>query len=513
MFKSKTKLKFADENGISNIEMYTDLLNSKKKKLYNKLAFLCSPLFSLNPQSSGLFNNLIKKQSKKKLNVFKIILNIFLFLAWNNFILFLWSAKKIINYFYMSKKIINIDNQLIIDVPVITQLVIDSKKYNDRYLGRLSEIIINKNINSIFLFFIVDKKDFNSIANFLKLKKILKSQKINYFTEFDLLSFKFIFQFILFQFTYLKENLILYKNFECLNYKDKILKNEIILSLPKNILPAFARYKIGLEIGNKFNKVNLFNYCEYQEKDKTFFLGLRSENSNTHISAFQPIIKIPSYSNYFIPEEDMVYNIVPDKIYVNGKFYIPNVTNVKYSEPLSLRHSKIFIKQPKLGSHILIALTNDDNENKHMINLIKKSNLSKKNLILKMHPNNNKQLINRLTPSNWTVSKEGIYELFALSDIIVTAGSGTAVEGIASGLSCIIIDCNSNLTSNPLTKLGYHKSWCYASNSNDLEQAYQKLIHFKNNNDEEHNIIKNNYLDLFFTNFDDNKLLSLISCN
>ena len=82
---------------------------------------------------------------------------------------------------------------------------------------------------------------------------------------------------------------------------------------------------------------------------------------------------------------------------------------------------------------------------------------------------------------NWEIdSNPDINETFSKSSLIITSGTGSALEAVVSRKSVIIVADKTTFTTNPLSyKLGKGVVWDEVSDVEELEVAYNKLMQIR----------------------------------
>ena len=101
----------------------------------------------------------------------------------------------------------------------------------------------------------------------------------------------------------------------------------------------------------------------------------------------------------------------------------------------------------------------NEDDNNFMFGLLRTSILANTELTIKPHPFNSFSKNKTKYKKNWSLSTENIDDLMKKSKLIITSGSGTAVEFVSNGIACIIIKNKKMIGSNPLTNLGKGKIW------------------------------------------------------
>ena len=118
------------------------------------------------------------------------------------------------------------------------------------------------------------------------------------------------------------------------------------------------------------------------------------------------------------------------------------------------------------------------------------------NLKIKLHPT--QKPTDFQLPPNISLVSGNLYDFFQTSQIVITTGSGTAVEAVAVGVSVIIVASKTNLTSNPLIDYGKGEIWETVSEKDEVMEMVEKLSKFREENPERILEIAEYYKNNFF---------------
>ncbi|EJF07765.1 hypothetical protein ThvES_00001040 [Thiovulum sp. ES] len=455
-----------------NLKEFFDFINKKKSK--NFFAIINTTL-TANPYVSDFPKNYFLKIEGKNNIFIEFFKSIFIFYLKMSFKLSLFVVHKIIFSIIFNKQIK--DKNILIDTFLISEQVLEKNEFYDKYFQGLPEVLDKKNIEYSYLLRIF-KLGINPIS-FFRILNILKNEK--YLFDFQIVKFsdlpKIFFQIFIYPFQTLT---LLDKNRQ-FNY-------HIIKDIRNQSFEAFSRYFVGKNI-SEMNFKKIISWNEFQVIERSFNFGYKTANGKAEIIGSQLYINYPTYFNTYIFEEDFKTLSAPHRILVNGKYYIKN----NFLElGVSLRYKDLFAFKNNLDRSEILLLTPYFKD--RTINLFEICKNTK--LQLKLHPTQKASEFQ--IPESFKLVSGNLYDLFKTSEIMITDESGTAVEGVAVGVSVVIIESQNNLTANPLVEFGQGEIWEFASNREELEIAIQKLKKYRKENPERVLEISNWYKNNFF---------------
>ena len=335
----------------------------------------------------------------------------------------------------------------------------------------------------------------------------LSESKYKFITEFDLLTWKDMIGMCIFVIKYPFSLINLIGRHKVDNEIDRVLHYSLNLSLKDYTITAFIRYLIGKNLAQKYPNAKLLSYCEFQVIDRTLYKGIKDFSDDIKIYAYQQFVKYPAFMNMYISEQE-VNDVIPDKIIVNGDFYIPGNTNYNYMS-LSIRSKKIFdIKMNSNADTTLVLLPYFPKEAKCILELISNSFISDSNLIIKPHPTLNSKVYDNFIQPHWRIVGGDIYQFLKDAKIVITSSSGTAIEAVSVGISVIVAGSPSDaIPIDPLINLGRGAIWDKVNNSNKLSVVYKQLVQQRVDNPDKIKYFSHKYMNLFFTKPTEEKIL------
>ena len=466
---------------IKNVYTFISLMN---QIAYKDIFMLSCQVLSKNPFTNSFLMRYLKNKKVQKwrlISIFRKLLKYYFF-SFKNYIKYLIGF---IEYFLSGIKFNHnsSNNQLIlIDMPFLISNIQKSCSFTDSYFPGLTNLLSKMHLQYAYLpEFVGMKKDFT----LFKILKILKREKIPIITEYQLLTSLDLFRILHFIIFY---PLRVYRFLKRLNedvYEQNLLKSELMDTLDQITFSSFSRYLQGRRIAQlRYKNIKVISWDENQVTNKNLYKGLRQNCKKVKIYGAQLLIYSKNVLNIVTDENETDFGIVPDKIVVNGPWYLPKKTCLNYTLGPSLRFSKIFSTNIEKSNmrNILVLLPYYKDEARNILELLNKITTFPAPLLIKPHPAIDIKEFQHLFPLNAILAKENIYGLFKKTKIMISGGaSGTLVEATSLGIPTIFIKDPQKFNGNPLPDYGKGVIWDEAINSKELKEKIYKfdkaLIH------------------------------------
>lgn len=492
-----------------------EFLSAINQTAYKDIYLLSNEVLSKNPLTNKFLSRFLQEEDPQPTNrlyifskllqyYFKSIVHFIVYLL--NFIVFYVSGLRYpMNY--TRKEFTLIDTFFLIDK------IDKAGTYEDEYFVGLSEVLNKLNKHYAYLPVFCSTKN---PLKLLRVLKLIKKEEIPIITEYQILSISdvlLIFLFILiYPFKVFKLIKALDSNYaKCIGDGDvavsardiSLLKNELIDNLPHVIFHRFSRYLQGRKIAQlPYDKIKLISWFENQAIDKNLYKGLRKAESKIKIYGIQSFIVPRIILNILVDENEDRFGVVPDKVIVNGPYYIPISTNIDFKVGPSFRYRKIFSTtiDKKEKSNILVLLSYVVNDTKNILSLLNKINLPAQNVIIKPHPVVTAEIFRSLIPKSSQIVNNDLYELFKTSKIVIGAASGSLLEAASMGIPVISVKNMSGIDYNPLPEYGRGLIWDEVASTFELETAitiFENALKDKIKNSEIDKVAKK-YREMFF---------------
>lgn len=454
-----------------------DFLSSVNQKAYNSIYLLSNIVLSKNPASNNFLNKFLKGEKASTQNIFTVVSRLFIY-YFKNFVYFVIYLL-FFSAFHLSGLRYSINPSLkkfmIIDTFFLIDRIQKKNKFEDSYFIGLKEVL--DNLGKYYAYLPVFYKTKNPIKMF-KIFKILKRDKEPVLTEYQLLTGMDLLKIFCFILVYPFKVLIFAKNIKEDTYLSGLLRSEIVDSLRCVSFFNFSRYLQGRRIaGLPCEKIKVISWFENQTIDKNLYKGLRECRHKTEIYGAQPFLYSKSGLNIFADENEAKFGIVPDKIVVNGLYFIPKFSTLNFIAGPSFRYKKLFEMEID-NSHkdnILVLLPYYMEDVCNIFNLLRGVNSACENIIVKVHPSVPLDKIKGLLPEKAKISDNNLYELFKTASVVLGAASGTLVESTSVGIPVIYVNNTERFDYNPLPDYGKGIIWDEADDSRDIERLIAKF--------------------------------------
>ena len=487
--------KIYNEISKSKVYLFNQLLEKTIKQIdKKKIDFFVSNTFDRSPLNSSLFKNfidlffldaLLKKNYKidivitdsqafynlllkhfdKKFNQINLInkKKNFLKLLYSNLsVLILLIIRVFIKVFFIKKKKIIKDKQLIFIDTFILPTHIDEDRY---YTGLIDILNQEKIINNIQIYFIPTITNIH-ISNFFNYyKKVLISDR-NFFIKDSYLKISDYF-YAIFHYARIKKIRFNEVKLNEIDYSDLI--NEDLNDIKYNTsIESLLNYRFIKNLyKNKINIIKFINWWENQPIDKGYNLALKKYYKNTNVLGYIGFVPRNFDFQLFPTDYEIKLNMIPDSIGVIGKGYKEIVnkfsTNLNIIDLPALRFDHIFKHKFKINKtknkNILIALPVDIFKSISLLDNIPK-NLDKIfpqfqiNIIVKSHPQTPENLtlknFNINNYKNCIIGQKSTLSYLKECDVLISSMSSICMEALAIGKPCLVFDESIGVEYNPI---------------------------------------------------------------
>ena len=385
-------------------------------------------------------------------------------------------------------------NDLVLDIFANVDRVCIDNKFNEPYFSDLYPVLNEAKKKYVFLPR-VNSISLNPIKAHKQLRtffKIINEDSNDFLFEFSLISIADFFRLIWLVLCYPFKTMNLIE--EEKSDMDIIFNSHVIKDISNVGFDAFSRYILGRNLGRIKNITKIYSWSEFQDIERSFNLGIR-ETGTISITACQFFVNYPNFFHSYISEVDEIKRCAPHKVLVNGRQYLRVCKNVSYELGVSLRYLNVFRYSPKTQGDSILVLGSYHIEETQ--NLLKVAEVVGEYLF-KGHPAVDNTKFRSELKSNKIITKTSIYDLFHCSHTVISAGSGTAAEAVACGVTVIIVARVDELIINPLVDFGKGKIWDIVFTEDELIDRYHALKHFRDNNPEEIKSIATWYKHNFF---------------
>lgn len=448
------------------------------KIAYKDIDMLSNEIFSKNPYGNVFIKQTLEDVDSPKISIFFVLQKLFTYYK-KSFKGFYYYIANLFVYFRYAKRFDfggHIGKELIaIDTFFIIEQVLEKKEnFRDTYF-KLDDILTSMGKQYVYL------PVFYGLYSPSKMKNVfinLKNSNLPIVYEYDLLKFVDYFKILFFIFRY-PIKIILFSIFALKKNKDdRLLRFALTESLASVTFHKHIRYLQGKRFDKfNFDAIKMISWFENQTIDKNLYKGVRSCNLKTYIIGSQLLIFPTLYMNMFIDEAEDYFNLIPDKVLVNGSYYLPKSDKIRFEVGPSLRYSGVFsVNIPQMADRnkIVILLSYLFEDAKRTLELCKSVDFSC-DVILKPHPTNDLRLFTDLIKPSYMIVDENIYQLANKAKFTITAATGSMVEMVAMGVSVIAVKAKTVFDYNPMTELGKGVIWYEVGSKEELYAAMSSI--------------------------------------
>jgi hypothetical protein len=477
-----------------------DFLSSVNQMAYKNVYLLSNEVLSKNPFTNNFIIRFLKRENPEppdSLKVFLRLLTYYLksFIYFGIYLLFftvfhISRLKYAVNPFL--KELIVIDTFFLMDE------IEKNGNYKDPYFVGLKEILekLGKHYAYLPVFYMTKNP-----ARLFKTFRLLKKNKIPVLTEYQLLSAGDLFRLFYFILKYPIDVLIFAQNLKEDTHEAKLLKAELTDNLRLTTFLKFSRYLQGMRIAELgYEKIKLISWYENQTVHKNLYKGLRASGTRAKIYGAQLFLYGRDILNIHADENENVFGVVPDKIIVNGDYFMPKKSRFNYSVGPSLRYKRLFTTMvDEIGKkNILVILPYFTDVARDILKLIRAADISSKDIVIKNHPAAMVEKYKDILFSEWKIIDEDIYKLFSSAALVIGSASGTLIEAISCGIPVIAVKKDESFACDILPDYGKGLIWDEAINVDDLNYQIKSFKELLKNKPQEIKKIANDYKSMFF---------------
>jgi len=411
------------------------------KEAYKDIYLLSNQVLSKNPFSNSFLKNFLSYKKLSKQRGLTVISKLICYYLWSFIHYLVYLIKFIV--FSVSGLRYNLyedkDELVLIDTFFLTDNIIRSKKFTEQYFKGLDDVLNKTGKHYAYL------PVFYGNGNLLKLKsalKIIRQDNIPVLSEYQLLSLKDWLHMIVFIITYPWHVLKFAKS---LNKRDRITRliyHELIDTLDHVTFLDFSRYLQGKRVAHlPYKNIKLISWYENQGIDKNLYKGLRTNPGKVIVYGSQLFLYSKTDLNIIVDDNEMIFDIIPDKIIVNGPYFMPESSMLNYIVGPSLRYGELFksLNREVNKNDILVLLSYYAEDTENILRLLYKADLSAWHVVIKPHPATPIDKFRYLLLPEWDIVSEGLYSLFESARIVIGSASGSLIEAASLCIPVITI--------------------------------------------------------------------------
>jgi hypothetical protein len=476
------------------------LISSVNKVAYRDLFLLSNQVLSKNFYSNNFIKNFIADEQPGHQGTLIICYKLIVY-YYKNMILFSLYLFGFIAFFFSGVKRFaaeKYEKLIVIDVFLLMKQIIKAKTYKDPYFPGLDDILLKLKKNYAYL--PVFDSSRNPFALF-KTLRILKKDNVPVLCEYQLLSFFDIIWLFYFIVAYPFRVLAFAIKLPMEDDGKGLLRSELINTLNHSVFNAFSRYLQGRKIAClKCGEIKLLSWYENQTTDKNLYKGIRHNPQKITIYGAQLFLYSKSMLNITVDENESEFGVVPDKIIVNGRYYVPEKPGNNFIVGPSLRYAKLFstIINKIHQRNILVLLPYFPDKAGNILKLLTRARLPHDSVIIKAHPALRLSMLKKMNTGDYKVVDDDLYRLFQTAKVVVSADSGTLVEACSLGIHAIVVTREKTISCNPLPDLGKGVIWDEVATEEELRETIRRMDQLRHERGNEMDSLAREYREMFF---------------
>ncbi len=339
---------------------------------------------------------------------------------------------------------------LLLDTFLVMPKVIERKRFTELYLPGLTDAASDRGWKSVYLFRLYGSRDPRKLYSAFS---VLRDENVAGLTELHL--------FTLADWLRLVKHWLLYpvahwglirslKN-AVPGSPESYIRDALIHCLPGCHMIGEARrlaarrLAAGLSAETK-KEARVISWYENQTVNKAFHLGLAQDagiaGRKIPVTAAQLLVWPDTLLNNHADDAEVPNHLCPDKVLVNGAYFLPEESAQNYAVGPSMRYGELFAQSmltPDPQKPILVLLSYHPTETERILRLVKDAGIAD-TVAYKFHPATRPEEYRQLLPANPRLLDGPLYSVLPEASLVLGAGSGSLAEAAALGLPVINVD-------------------------------------------------------------------------
>ena len=460
------------------VEQLYNYLSRINKTAYQDEFILANDVLAKSPFCGDILSVYLKNSPVEKVALNFILRKLFLFYVKNISWWAIHLIKKLAHMFSGKNYSLSqgLDQLTVIDINCGIKAIVAENKFNDPFFPNLAKIISKKGEAVVYF-----PKLYGNVGLgcFFKCMRILKKSPVPVLTEFQILKLSDYFCLIVFIALYPVKIIQLIGRLGN-EYEDDLLRFTLWDTLDTTVVKGHLRLLCGRRLSLlPVDKIKCVSWFENQSLDKCFYRGLRKVPHKVKIFGAQLFIWADTLLSTHVDEEESVFGVVPDKIIVNGDYYLPSSGSRRFAVGPSMRYGKIFqVKMDPLNAkNILVLMPYWEADTEYLVDLIQDLSLGAP-VLVKFHPSTDIKKYAARLQGNIEIVESDLYDLLEKSKLVIGVSTGALVEAVSLGIPVICIDSKSMLFhSNYFSEFGKGIVWERAETASEIKDLIGRFDH------------------------------------
>ena len=362
---------------------------------------------------------------------------------------------------------------LILDAYIVARGILESGRFRDSFFPGLVDALVRRDKNYVYV-----PRLFGSMNPFEWFRgfRIFKKNDDPVLVEFQLLSFADYLEVFQFIFIYPFSVWRFAKNLGA-SYEDEVLHYGLWQALDSVTFSAYVRFLLGKRLSSlKTDKIKCLSWYENQIFDKNFYRGLRTIPGKVDIVGAQLFVRPHSLLNIVLDEGEASFDVVPDKILVNGPGYLFESKHSRIDVGPSLRYAHLFNVEahPSEGENILVLMPFWDHVVRYILKIVLEVNWPVP-VVIKFHPSTDQKIYEKNLPAQFLVTDKALPELLLRTRMVVGRDSGSQVEAVALGIPVIDVQDPNEFSHGCMPEMGKGILWEEAMGAEEVARLVSQF--------------------------------------
>ena len=259
--------------------------------------------------------------------------------------------------------------------------------------------------------------------------------------------------------------------------EDKLLRFFLWDTMDHTAVKNYARLLFGQCISKmSVPVIKCISWYENQSQDKNFYKGLRLTPGKVKIYGAQLYPWPPTLLNLHVDVKEAEYGLIPDRVLVNGRYYLRQESSLDFKLGPSMRYARLF--QVKVNARgktaLLVLMPYFDYEIDKILEIIDEAELSAE-IFIKFHPTTDRKKYAKRLQGKMQIVEDDLYVLFGRVGCVMGAATGALVEAACLGIPVINVKTGLGLGHNYMPQYGKGIIWENASSGIEILRWINKF--------------------------------------
>jgi len=462
------------QNKNKSAEHLYQYLSQKSREAYQDPLLIANIVLSKQLTSGRIMETYLEGKNPPKITFFFIAKRFFLYVV-KNFIKYILCLITVLFHKISGQKfcIKEARELIILDAFFLMDRILKKGRFEDSFFPGLSQYLTKIRKAHAYVPRLFGSKD---PFQLFRIFKILKRDNVPVLTHFQVLGptdylevvrFLVLYPFAVVRFIKKLGN----------SYEDKILRYGLWEALGGSELELELRFLFGKRLSSsKVSKIKCIGWYENQASDKTFYRGLRHVPGKAEIMGTQFFIRPTTYLFLKPDEQEIPFNVVPDKVLVDGLGKCFDSNKVKVEVGPTLREKYIFElgEQSSDGEFILVLMSYYTHVTDFMLKTICEVDWCVP-VKIKFHPTDDLRKYDAKVLQNFSITDEPLSDLLPKARIVLGRASGAQLQAIVCGTPVIDIENPAEFSHNLMPKTGKGIIWDHAANADEVTKLVRQF--------------------------------------